>query len=128
MNFDGADAFGAVEEGGPRRESAVRTSLDRSFVSELVCGPLCRDRSRLTWHQALEPADLVTTRDGIFLHLTTPAVIVHSRLKARDGQAPDLEAIAELSHAYQRVFRLLESHATVVTYETAPEAGCRPTG
>ncbi|MCX4595696.1 hypothetical protein OG819_40340 [Streptomyces sp. NBC_01549] len=105
-----------------------RLVLDRSFVSELVYGPLYRDRSRLTWDQALELAGLVTTRDGVFLHLTAPAAIVHSRLKARDGQAPDLEAIAELSRAYQRVFRLLDSHATVFTYKTAPEAGCRPTG
>lgn len=96
--------------------------LDRSFVSELVYGPLYRDRSRLTWDQARELADLVTTRDGLFLHLVAPADMVQNRLMARDGQAPDLDAIAELAHAYQRVFRILADHVPVLTYDTAPDA------
>ncbi|MFB7599817.1 hypothetical protein [Streptomyces sp. NPDC056160] len=100
-----------------------RLVLDRSFVSELVYGPLYRDRSRLTWDQALELAGLVTTRDGVFLHLTAPARTVQSRLAARDGQAPDLDAIAELARAYEHVFRILARHAPVLTYDTAPQAG-----
>ncbi|WP_405775562.1 hypothetical protein [Streptomyces sp. NBC_01538] len=101
--------------------------LDRSFVSELVYGPLYRDRSRLTWDQALDLADLVTARDGVFLHLTAPAAVVHRRLMARDGQAPELEEIAALGDAYERVFRVLTGHVSAFTYAAEPESH-RPTG
>ncbi|MFI0242829.1 hypothetical protein [Streptomyces sp. NPDC016845] len=93
--------------------------LDRGFLSELVYGPLYRGYSRLTWSQALDLAQLVTARDGIFLHLTAPAGTVRSRLSARDGRAPDLEAIKELADAYQRVFHVLARHVPVLTYDTA---------
>ncbi|MGJ5894310.1 hypothetical protein DF268_24105 [Streptomyces sp. V2] len=99
-----------------------RLVLDRSFVSELVYGPLYRARSRLTWDQALELADLVTTRDGLFVHLTAPAAIVHDRLTARDGHAPNLDTITELAHAYQHVFRTLAGHVPVLTYDTTADA------
>lgn len=104
-----------------------RLVLDRSFVSELVYGPLYRNQSRLTWDQARALADLVNTRDGVFLHLTAPAATVQSRLKTRDGQTPQLEEIAKLAQAYQRVFRILANHACVLTYDTAPQ-GSRLTG
>ncbi|WP_329155684.1 hypothetical protein OIU91_40880 (plasmid) [Streptomyces sp. NBC_01456] len=98
-----------------------RLVLDRSFISELVYGPLYRDQSRLTWDQALVLADLVTARDGVFLHVTAPATTVRHRLKTRDGQAPALDEITTLAAAYQQVFRALADHATVLTYNTAPE-------
>lgn len=104
-----------------------RLVLDRSFVSELVYGPLYRDRSRLTWEQALGLADVVTARDGVFLHLTAPAAVVRSRLMTRDGQAPELEEIAALGDAYERVLRALADHVSVLTYAAEPESP-RPTG
>lgn len=104
-----------------------RLVLDRSFLSELVYGPLYRDRSRLTWSQVLDLAQLVTARDGVFLHLTAPATTVHQRLKARDGHAPALQQITALAHAYQRAFDTLSSHAPVLTYDTASNSN-RPPG
>ncbi|MEU9282909.1 hypothetical protein [Streptomyces sp. NPDC048341] len=104
-----------------------RLVLDRSFISELVYGPLYRGQSRLTWHQALELAGLVSARDGVFLHLTAPPATVQSRLAARDGQAPSLYTITELADAYHRTFRILARHAPVRTYDSTAEAS-RPNG
>lgn len=104
-----------------------RLVLDRSFISELVYGPLYRGQSRLTWHQALELAGIVSARNGVFLHLTAPAATVQSRLAARDGQAPGLDTITELADAYHSVFRVLASHAPVLTYDSTTE-GSRPNG
>lgn len=104
-----------------------RLVLDRSFLSELVYGPLYRGHSRLTWIQALDLAQLVTARDGVFLHLTAPAATVHQRLNTRDGQAPALEEITALADAYQRAFRTLTDHVPVLMYDTASSAN-RPTG
>ncbi|MEU7244892.1 hypothetical protein [Streptomyces sparsogenes] len=96
-----------------------RLVLDRSFLSELVYGPLYRGHSRLTWNQALDLAQLVTARDGVFLYLTAPAATVHQRLTTRDGQAPALVEITALADAYQRAFRSLTDHVPVLTYDTA---------
>ncbi|MGW7786093.1 hypothetical protein [Streptomyces tricolor] len=104
-----------------------RLVLDRSFLSELVYGPLYRGRSRLTWSQALDLARLVTARDGVFLHLTAPAATVHQRLKARDGQAPAVQQITALADAYQRAFDTLTCHVPVLTYDTASNTN-RPPG
>jgi hypothetical protein len=71
--------------------------LDRSFISELVYGPLYRGRSRLTSDQALELASTVSARDGVFLLLTAPAATVRSRLTERDGEASVLKTITELA-------------------------------
>lgn len=93
--------------------------LDRSFLSELVYGPLYRGHSRITWTQALDLAELVTNRDGIFLHLIAPAATVHERLNNRDGQAPEAEELSALAEAYERTFRSLSDHVPVLTYDTA---------
>lgn len=92
--------------------------LDRSFVSELVYGPLYRGGSRLTWPQALELADLVTARHGLFLHLTAPPSTIRHRLKVRDGHAPSLEEITALAEAYHRTLRALAVDVPVVTCDT----------
>lgn len=94
--------------------------MDRCFLSELVYGPLYRGHSRLTWRQALDLARLVTERQGVFLHLTAPAEVLHDRLKARDGHAPPLAEITALAYAYQQAFDILSAHAPVLTYDTAP--------
>ncbi|MER6032172.1 hypothetical protein [Streptomyces sp. NPDC001851] len=104
-----------------------RLVLDRSFLSELVYGPLYRGHSRLTWSQALDLAQLVTARDGVFLHLTAPTATVRQRLKDRDGQAPGLVEITALADAYQRAFDTLTRHAPVLTYDTSSNTS-RPPG
>ncbi|MET7852309.1 hypothetical protein [Streptomyces avermitilis] len=104
-----------------------RLVLDRSFLSELVYGPLYRGHSRLAWSQVLDLAELVTERDGVFLHLIASAATVRHRLKMRDGQAPSPEEITALADAYQRAFLSLASHAPVLTYDIASNAG-RTTG
>ncbi|MFJ8158747.1 hypothetical protein [Streptomyces sp. NPDC094468] len=104
-----------------------RLVLDRSFISELVYGPLYRGQSRLTWQQTLALASIVSSRNGVFLHLTAPATTVQSRLTARDGQRPRLATITELADAYHHVFCDLASHAPVLTYDSTTE-GSNPNG
>ncbi|WP_328923245.1 hypothetical protein OG429_39955 [Streptomyces sp. NBC_00190] len=101
-----------------------RLVLDRCFVSELVYGPLYRDGSRLTWAQTLELVDLVTTRRGVLVHLTASPLVIHARLLQRDGTAPPLSEIAELTAAYEQAFHTISSHAEVVTFGPEPDTPC----
>jgi predicted ATPase len=77
--------------------------LDRSFVSELVYGPLERGRSRLTISDAAHLAAAVAERGGILVHLTGQPEEIVTRLLARDGHAPGLERIRALTAAYADV-------------------------
>ncbi|MFD8148292.1 hypothetical protein [Streptomyces sp. NPDC059708] len=102
-----------------------RLILDRCFISELVYGPLLRDRCRITWPQALELVDLVTTRKGALVHLTAAPELIRARLLARDGEAPQLSELAALVAAYDKVFRTIASHTDVLTIRSEP-SGTQP--
>ena len=87
-----------------------RQALDRSFISELVYGPLERGRSRLTLDQATRLAVAVADR-GIFVHLTCEPDQIAARLLARDGSAPATPHIRAFTAAYAQVFAVLAEHA-----------------
>jgi thymidylate kinase len=97
---------------------AGRLVLDRSFVSELVYGPLDRGHSRLTFEQAAHLATDTAQRGGILVHLTGRADKIAARLLARDGRAPALPRISALTSAYADVFTRLADHAPVITIDT----------
>ncbi|MEU7022778.1 hypothetical protein ABZ990_19265 [Streptomyces sp. NPDC046203] len=92
--------------------------FDRCFVSELVYGPLHRGRSRITWSEALDLAESVISRAGLFVHLTAPAPVVRQRLLHRDGEAAGLDEVAALVTGYQRVFSALAEYSKVFTLDT----------
>ena len=96
-----------------------RLALDRSFVSELVYGPLRHGGSRLTDADACDLAVLVARRGGVLAHLTAPASVIRARLLAREGPAAaalaDLESIIT---AYERVVRALNPYLPVVRLDT----------
>ncbi|PZS09144.1 MAG: hypothetical protein DLM64_11170 [Solirubrobacterales bacterium] len=96
--------------------------LDRSFVSELVHGPLDRGHSRLTFEQAAHLAAVAAQRGGILVHLTGQPDQIAARLLARDGQAPSLPRINALTSAYAEVFTRLANHASVITIDTTAAA------
>jgi len=98
-----------------------RLVLDRCFISELVYGPLRRGRSRLTWTQALDLAESVASRDGVFLHLTAPPSVIHARLIQRDGTAEDLTELTAIVSSYHRAFGTISSYAPVLTFDTSIE-------
>ncbi|WP_328548729.1 hypothetical protein [Streptomyces platensis] len=106
---------------------AGRILFDRCFVSELVYGPLHRGRSRITWSEALDLAESVITRVGMFVHLTAPPPVIRQRLLARDGEVASLEEVAALVTGYQRVFSTLADYTKVLTLDTTvlelPSAG-----
>ncbi|WP_326573548.1 hypothetical protein OG889_01480 [Streptomyces sp. NBC_00481] len=81
-----------------------RLAVDGNLIAELVHGPLCRGRSRVTWMQALDLADAVAERDGAMLHLTTSEA-------------------TEAATAYARVFRTLAQHVPVVTLDVGESGG-----
>ncbi|MEU5417848.1 hypothetical protein [Streptomyces sp. NPDC020667] len=99
-----------------------RLILDRCFLSELVYGPLTRGVSRLSWAQALDLAEAVTARDGLFVHLTATPDVIHQRLLHRDGEAPDVDQITELVTGYTRVFEALNAYSPVLTIDTSTSA------
>jgi thymidylate kinase len=95
-----------------------KITLDRSFVSELVYGPLQYGRSRITASDAAELALLVATRGGVLVHLTGSPETIVARLRARDRSAPPLERICALIEAYRDVFTALADTAPVITIDT----------
>jgi thymidylate kinase len=92
--------------------------LDRSFVSELVYGPLEHFRSRLTFDDATRLAVAVGNRGGVLVHLTGQPEQIATRLSARDGHSPRLEHIRALTAAYVSVFTNLAAYAPVITIDT----------
>lgn len=104
------------------RQILARTeqlALDRSFVSELVYGPLRHGSSRLTDADACDLATRVARRDGVLVHLTAPASVVRARLIVRDGAAAaSLADIESLITAYEHVVTTLAAYLPVVRLDT----------
>jgi thymidylate kinase len=92
--------------------------LDRSFISELVYGPLLHGQSRLSLAEAADLAVIVTGRGGTLVHLTGQPEEIAGRLLARDGCAPALQRIQAITTAYIRVFARLAVDASVITIDT----------
>lgn len=99
-----------------------RLVLDRSFVSELVYGPLLHGRSRLTPADVSDLSAIVAARGGIFIHLTAQPEQIAARLMARDGHAPGLAEIRAVIAGYAGVFAWLADHAPVITLRPAVAA------
>jgi predicted ATPase len=96
-----------------------RLALDRSFVSELVYGPLRHGGSHLTDTDARDLATLVARREGVLVHLTAPASVIRARLLARDSLAAASPADIEiLITAYERVVTTLAPYLPVVRLDT----------
>ena len=95
-----------------------RYVLDRSFISELVYGPIDRGYSRLTVAQAACLAVETARRPGILVHLTGQPHQIAGRLLARDGNAPALSRISALTDAYRGAFAELADYAPVITIDT----------
>lgn len=98
--------------------SPGKLAFDRSFISELVYGPLRDGRSRLTPHQIAELTFLLADRGGLLVHLTGRPSTLAARLKARDGYAPAMDRITTLLKTYQDVFTGLDGAAPIVTVDT----------
>jgi thymidylate kinase len=96
--------------------------LDRSFVSELVYGPLERGYSRLSFEQAAHLATITAQHGGLLVHLTGHPDQIAARLLARDGHAPTVSRISTLTAAYADVFARLAAHVPVITIDTTPSA------
>jgi hypothetical protein len=94
--------------------------LDRSFVSELVYGPLRHGSSRISAAEAAGLASLLAERNGAFVHLTGSPSQIARRLLARDGHAPPLAEIRQLLDAYVSVFAALAGSVSIMTTECPP--------
>lgn len=96
--------------------------LDRSFISELVYGPLDRGRSRLTGPAAIALSRRVAERGGVLVHLTGDPETIATRLRARQGSAPSVARIRALIDGYHSTFAVLRGIAPIVNADTtAPE-------
>ena len=91
--------------------------LDRSFVSELVYGPLQHGRSRISIAEAASLASIIAEREGVLVHLTGQPEEIAARLRARDGHSPPLRKIRELLDAYVNAFAALAGAAPIITTE-----------
>jgi thymidylate kinase len=95
-----------------------RLVLDRSFISELVYGPLDRGRSRLTLPAAITLTQRVAERGGVLVHLTGHPEIIATRLQARQEPAPSVDRIRTLISAYHSTFAVLRGTAPIVNADT----------
>ncbi|HEY0937547.1 MAG TPA: hypothetical protein VGD91_27885 [Trebonia sp.] len=93
--------------------------LDRSFISELVYGPLFHGRSRLSRADALSLAAAVGDRGGVLVHLTGSPDAIIARLRHRDGAAPGVDTVNAVVAAYRTAFALLADAAPVVVADLA---------
>jgi hypothetical protein len=93
--------------------------LDRSFISELVYGPLDHGRSRLTLPGATDLARRVAARGGVLVHLTGHPEAITARLRSRDGpSALAAGRIRAIIRAYHDAFALLDGIAPIITADT----------
>lgn len=99
-----------------------RIVLDRSFISELVYGPLFHRRSRIAVETAISLAEAVADRHGTLVHLTGDPDTIVSRLRSRDGTAPPGEQVRCIIAAYETSFALLEGAAPIITADTTKSA------
>ncbi len=95
-----------------------RIVLDRSFISELVYGPLFHGRSRLTLPAAVSLSALVAERGGVLVHLTGDPAVIAARLMSRDGTAPPPNRLRDIIDAYHTAFGLLDGTAIIITIDT----------
>lgn len=95
-----------------------RIVLDRSFISELVYGPLLHGHSRITQQAAVGLAQDVARRGGTLVHLTGAPEAIAARLRARDGAAPPVDRIRAITDAFHAAFGLLAETAPVITADT----------
>jgi thymidylate kinase len=115
LSPQGTDLFAKYRAALARHGPLV---LDRSFVSELVYGPLERGRSRLTYGQAARLAAVAAARGGILAHLTGNPEQILARLRERGGKVPSLPHVSALITAYSEVCATLADHIPIITIDT----------
>lgn len=99
-----------------------RIVLDRSFISELVYGPLFHGRSRISPSAAADLARQTAGRRGVLVHLTGDPDVIASRLRARDGHVPPVGQIRAIIDGFRRAFGLLDGSAPIRTVDTTATA------
>jgi thymidylate kinase len=102
-------------------EQPGKLALDRSFITELVYGPLRNGRSRLTADQAAQLAFALADRGGAFVYLTAHPKALEWRLRQRDGHAPPLDWIRSIVRSYRNVFAGLDGAAPIETIDTTAD-------
>jgi len=96
-----------------------RLALDRSYISELVYGPVLHSGSRLAWSGALELTALAAQQGGVLVHLTAEPRCIHDRLRTRqDGDAWELSLIERIQQQYDLVFAQLDPYISVRRHRT----------
>jgi thymidylate kinase len=95
-----------------------RIVLDRSFISELVYGPLLHGQSRISVEAAADLARDVAGKGGALVHLTGSPQAIAVRLRHRDGTAPSQNRISAIIDGFHAAFRLLDGTAPVITADT----------
>lgn len=95
-----------------------RLVLDRSFISELVYGPLFHGSSRITQADAEILAAKISVRPGIVVHANAPTVEIYKRIQRRGEDSWTLEEILQINAAYDAVLKKLARFVRVQAINT----------
>ena len=93
--------------------------LDRSFISEMVYGPVLRNNCKLTIEQYTELLKKYKEKDAIVIYLTAPKDIL---LKRRSSDKKDFEVIENyyeiLSAKYEEIINYSSNYIDVLQYDS----------
>jgi thymidylate kinase len=93
-------------------------AMDRSYVSELVYGPVVRGGSRLSPAQRDELTDIIRARGGVLVHVHASVEQIESRLRQREGTPPSRGRIEQIVEKYETVFIERSARVRVLRWDT----------
>lgn len=94
------------------------TILDRSWYSEMVYGPIMRDKSFITTEQMydLEQA-VIDRRGGMIIHCTDRSFALWNRCKKRgEDYITEINALISIKESFEQLFYTMPHRLPIVKY------------
>ena len=93
--------------------------FDRSFISEMVYGPIMRHNCKFTFEQYIKLLEEYKKRNALIIYLTSPKEILLSR---RSNDLKDYEIIQnhyeELNNKYDEIMDYSSNYIDVLKYDS----------
>lgn len=95
--------------------------FDRSWFSDLVYGPIMRNKQEMSYeHADMLSAMVIATGGGMVIYCTAPVKTMWSRCKKRgETYIPDIQTLMRISQKYDEVMKDRVKYMPVIRYDTA---------